>query len=68
MIYFDRVTKRYPNGREALTNASLRIEAGSAIDPATGIEASVIGPASAPQSVMAEQARRKLEYVMRKKS
>ncbi len=40
----------------------------TAIDPVSGIEASVIGPASAPQAVMAEQARRKLEYVMKKKS
>ena len=39
----------------------------TAIDSVTGIEASVVGPASAPQSVMAEQARRKLEYVMNKK-
>ena len=39
----------------------------TAIDSVTGIEASVVGPASAPQSVMAEQARRKLEYVMKKK-
>ena len=40
----------------------------TAIDPVTGIEASVVGPASAPQAVMAEQARRKLEYVMKKKT
>ncbi len=39
----------------------------TAIDSATGMEASVIGPASAPQAVMAEQARRKLEYVLKKK-
>src|ERR1700684_357263 len=31
MIYFDRVTKRYPNGREALTNASLRVEEGEMV-------------------------------------
>ena len=31
MIYFDRVTKRYPNGREALTNATLRIEEGEMV-------------------------------------
>ena len=40
----------------------------TAIDPETGIEASIVGPASAPQSILAENARRKLEYVMRKKS
>jgi hypothetical protein len=40
----------------------------TAIDSATGTEASVVGPASASQAVMAEAARRKLEYVMKKKS
>lgn len=39
----------------------------TAIDPATGVEASVIGPANAPQSAMAQAARKKLEYVLRKK-
>jgi len=39
----------------------------TAIDPETGEEASVIGPASAPQSAMAEAARRKLEYIQKKK-
>jgi hypothetical protein len=40
----------------------------TAIDPETGEEASIVGPASAAQSTMAEAARRKLEYVQRKKS
>jgi len=40
----------------------------TAIDPETGEEASVIGPASAAQATMAEAARRKLEYVLKKKS
>ena len=40
----------------------------TAIDPETGEEASVIGPANAAQSTMAEAARRKLEYVLKKKS
>ena len=31
MIIFDRVSKRYPNGREGLSNASLRIEAGEMV-------------------------------------
>jgi hypothetical protein len=39
----------------------------TAIDPVTGVEASVIGPANAPQAAMAQAARRKLEYVLRKK-
>mgnify|MGYP003350519516 CR=1 FL=1 len=38
-----------------------------AIDSETGEEASIVGPANAPQSVLAENARRKLEYVKRKK-
>jgi hypothetical protein len=39
----------------------------TAIDPVTGVEASVVGPANAPQAAMAQAARRKLEYVMKKK-
>ena len=38
----------------------------TAIDPDTGLEASVIGPANAPRTVMAEAARKKLEYMARK--
>ena len=40
----------------------------TAIDPASGVEASIVGPANAPQSVLAENARRKLEYVLKKRS
>jgi hypothetical protein len=39
----------------------------TAIDPDTGLEASIVGPANAPRSILAEAARRKLEYVQRKK-
>jgi hypothetical protein len=39
----------------------------TAIDPDTGLEASIVGPASAVRSTLAEAARRKLEYVQRKK-
>ena len=39
----------------------------TAIDPDTGVEASIVGPANAPQSTLAEAARRKLEYVQKKK-
>jgi hypothetical protein len=39
----------------------------TAIDPASGVEASVVGPANAPQAAMAQAARKKLEYVLRKK-
>ena len=35
----------------------------TAIDPDTGLEASIVGPANAPRSTLAEAARRKLEYV-----
>jgi cell division transport system ATP-binding protein len=31
MIVFDRVSKRYPNGREALSGVSLRVEAGEMV-------------------------------------
>ncbi len=31
MITFDRVSKRYPNGREALLDVSLRIEPGEMV-------------------------------------
>ena len=40
----------------------------TAIDPVSGLEASIVGPASAPKAVLAEQARRKLEFVAKKKS
>ncbi len=38
----------------------------TAIDSVTGVEASIVGPANAAQSVLAEAARRKLEYVLKK--
>ena len=40
----------------------------TAIDSESGLEASVIGPAGAPRGAMAEAARRKLEYVAKKRS
>ena len=39
----------------------------TAIDPETGQEASIVGPASAPRALLAENARKKLEYVKAKK-
>jgi hypothetical protein len=39
----------------------------TAIDPDTGLEASIVGPANAPRSTLADAARRKLEYVQKKK-
>jgi hypothetical protein len=38
----------------------------TAIDPDTGLEASIVGPATAPQATLADAARRKLEYLARK--
>jgi hypothetical protein len=40
----------------------------TAIDPVTGTEASIVGPANAAREALVEGARRKLEYVMKKKS
>ena len=39
----------------------------TAIDSASGIEASIVGPANAPRSTLAEAAAKKLKYVMEKK-
>jgi hypothetical protein len=40
----------------------------TAIDSVTGVEASIVGPANAAQSTLAEAVRRKLEYVLKKKT
>jgi len=40
----------------------------TAIDPVTGIEAAIVGPANAGREALMEAARRKLEYVLKKKS
>jgi hypothetical protein len=40
----------------------------TAIDSATGLEASVVGPASASRATLGEAARRKLEYLIKKKT
>jgi hypothetical protein len=40
----------------------------TAIDPATGLEASVMGPANAPRATLADAARRKLDYLRRKQN
>jgi len=39
----------------------------TAIDPDTGLEVSIVGPASAPRSALADAARRKLEFLQKKK-
>jgi len=38
----------------------------TAIDPATGLEAVVVGPANAPRNALADAARRKLDYLKKK--
>jgi hypothetical protein len=40
----------------------------TAIDPESGLEASIVGPANAPRAVLAQNARRKLEYLVKKQS
>lgn len=39
----------------------------TAIDGASGVEASIVGPATAPRASLAEAARRKLDYLQKKK-
>lgn len=38
----------------------------SAIDPVTGLEAAIIGPASAGENILSRQAMAKLKYIMGK--
>ena len=40
----------------------------TAIDSATGLEASVVGPANASRAALGDAAKRKLEYLIRKKT
>ena len=40
----------------------------TAIDPVSGTEASIVGPASAPQVALKSAVLRKLEYVLKKHS
>jgi hypothetical protein len=39
----------------------------TAIDAATGLEAAITGPANAPRATLVEAARRKLDYLRRKR-
>jgi 2-keto-3-deoxy-L-rhamnonate aldolase RhmA len=36
----------------------------TAIDPLTGVEAAIIGPAGAPEAALGDAARRRLDYVL----
>jgi hypothetical protein len=40
----------------------------TAIDPATGLEAAITGPANAPRMALVEAAKRKLDYLRKKTS
>jgi len=40
----------------------------TAIDGRSGEEATIVGPAGAPREALVDAARRKLEYVLKKKS
>jgi hypothetical protein len=40
----------------------------TAIDSASGLEASIFGPANAPREALSQAALRKLKYVMEKKA
>jgi len=39
----------------------------TAIDSATGVEASIVGPASSPREPLAQAAAKKLKYLLEKK-
>ncbi len=39
----------------------------TAIDAASGVEASIVGPANAPREALSQAAVRKLKYVLEKK-
>ncbi len=56
-------------GREIFIEFTIQgnVAKATAIDPASGIEACVIGPANAPRATLADAARRKLEFLMKKK-
>jgi hypothetical protein len=57
-------------GREILIEFVVQgaVVKATAIDPVSGAEASIVGPANAGQAALAQAARRKLDYVMKKKA
>lgn len=57
-------------GREILIEFVVQgnVAKATAIDPASGTEASVVGPAGAARTALADAARRKLDFLMKKKS
>ena len=58
---------RLPENPQVFGSTMPSVVKATAIDPDSGLEASVIGPANAPQAAMADAARRKLEYLRKKK-
>ena len=54
---------QYANVIEQVGGAYVKV---TAIDPKTGTEASIVGPASAPRSVLESNAAKKLLYVLKK--
>ena len=58
------------SGREILVEFVMRgnVVKVTAVDPVSGLEASIVGPANAPQAALADAARRKLDYLRKKKT
>ncbi|MBV9421182.1 MAG: hypothetical protein JO348_15545 [Alphaproteobacteria bacterium] len=59
-----------PGGKEIYVEFLVQgsVVKATAIDPATGVEVSVVGPSGAPRGPLTEAAVRKLQYVLKKKS
>ena len=57
-------------GREILIEFVIQgnVAKATAVDPISGMEACVVGPAGAARTALADAARRKLDYLMKKKS
>jgi hypothetical protein len=58
------------SGKEILVEFTVRgnFVKVTAIDPATGTEASIVGPASAPQATLKAGVLQKLNYVLKKQN
>jgi hypothetical protein len=59
-----------PKGGEVFIEIVIQgnVAKATAIDSVSGIEASIVGPANASRAVLTDAARRKLEYLIRKKT
>ena len=60
----------HPGGREVYVEFLQQggFVKATAIDPSSGLEASVMGPAGAPRETLSAAAIRKLQYVLAKKA